>query len=152
MKRILKLLAFPILAFLWMVGWICYVVGERKEFLFSGGEETSFKEASLDYPALAPARADVEAQTMEKQKGRIEKRTKPSYAPPQSFSSCSPRPSLVQHLGSGLALDKADPRASCQPSSTWVQVREVLTRPFQHVTGLALDKADPRTSGLHKSS
>jgi hypothetical protein len=26
-----KLLIFPILALLWMVGWICYVAGERKE-------------------------------------------------------------------------------------------------------------------------
>jgi hypothetical protein len=31
MKKILKLLAFPILALLWMIGWICYVVGEREE-------------------------------------------------------------------------------------------------------------------------
>jgi hypothetical protein len=31
MKRIFKLLAFPVLAFLWMIGLICYVVGERKE-------------------------------------------------------------------------------------------------------------------------
>jgi len=31
MKKILMVLAFPILTVLWMVGWICYILGEREE-------------------------------------------------------------------------------------------------------------------------
>jgi hypothetical protein len=30
MKKVLKLLIFPILAVLWMVAWACIVFGERK--------------------------------------------------------------------------------------------------------------------------
>jgi hypothetical protein len=39
-KKIFVVLLFPILAILWIVGWVCFVVGKKKETQHAKSEET----------------------------------------------------------------------------------------------------------------